>query len=119
MSTPRVTRARTTIGVVVIAALFLTGCSTAVDDTTPDLRVPIEITPAAAVKQLGLEQVSDDSAIQDLARQVIDENPVQADQFRNGKEAVLGFLVGQLMKKSKGKANPKLAGDTLRTLLKQ
>ena len=36
----------------------------------------------------------------------------------NGKEAVLGFLVGQLMKKSKGKANPKLAGEVLQTLLK-
>jgi len=92
--------------------------NTASKDVLP-LLADTEITPAAAVKQLGLEQVSDDSAIQDLARQVIDENPVQADQFRNGKEAVLGFLVGQLMKKSKGKANPKLAGDTLRTLLKQ
>jgi aspartyl-tRNA(Asn)/glutamyl-tRNA(Gln) amidotransferase subunit B len=49
---------------------------------------------------------------------VIVENAAQVEQFRNGKEAVLGFLVGQLMKKSKGKANPKLAGDTLRRLLK-
>ena len=75
------------------------------------------VTPAVAISRLGLEQVSDGSAIEGLAREVIAENPAQAEQFRGGKEAVLGFLVGQLMKKSKGRANPKLAGDTLRVLL--
>jgi len=91
--------------------------NTASKDVLP-LLADTETTPAAAVKRLGLEQVSDDSAIQDFARQVIAENPAQVEQFRNGKEAVLGFLVGQLMKKSKGKANPKVASDTLRILLR-
>ncbi|MGB9666230.1 MAG: Asp-tRNA(Asn)/Glu-tRNA(Gln) amidotransferase subunit GatB [Candidatus Cryosericum sp.] len=75
------------------------------------------LTPAEAVQKLGLEQVSDTSAIEEFARQVIAENAVQVQQFKSGKEAVLGFLVGQLMKKSKGKANPKLAGELLRKLL--
>lgn len=75
------------------------------------------VAPTVAINRLGLEQVSDGFAIESLGREVIAENPAQAEQFRSGKEAVLGFLVGQLMKKSKGRANPKLAGDTLRVLL--
>lgn len=90
--------------------------NTASKDVLP-LLADTNITPAEAVRKLGLEQVSDTSALEDLARQVIAENPTQVQQFRDGKQAVLGFLVGQLMKKSKGKANPKLAGDTLRSLL--
>ena len=73
--------------------------------------------PEEAVRSLGLEQVSDTSALEALAREVIIENPAQVGQFKAGKEAVLGFLVGQLMKKSKGKANPQLAGEVLRKLL--
>jgi aspartyl-tRNA(Asn)/glutamyl-tRNA(Gln) amidotransferase subunit B len=91
--------------------------NTASKDVLP-LLADTDTTVTEAIRKLGLEQVSDSSAIEDLARQVITENAAQAEQFKNGKEAVLGYLVGQLMKKSKGKANPKLAGDTLRTLLK-
>jgi len=91
--------------------------NTASKDALPML-VDSGVTPSEAVKSLGLEQVSDTSAIEGFAREVIAENVAQVEQFRSGKEAVLGFLVGQLMKKSKGKANPKLAGDTLRRLLK-
>jgi aspartyl-tRNA(Asn)/glutamyl-tRNA(Gln) amidotransferase subunit B len=91
--------------------------NTASKDVLP-LLVDMGTTPMEAVRSLGLEQVSDTSAIEGFAREVIAENVAQVEQFRNGKEAVLGFLVGQLMKKSKGKANPKLAGEILRTLLK-
>jgi aspartyl-tRNA(Asn)/glutamyl-tRNA(Gln) amidotransferase subunit B len=105
-----------------LAALLLmvenkTISNTASKDVLP-LLVDAGTTPAEAVQKLGLEQVSDTSAIEELAREVITENAAQAEQFRSGKEAVLGFLVGQLMKKSKGKANPKLAGDVLRKLLR-
>jgi len=81
------------------------------------LLVDTGVTPEEAVRSLGLEQVSDTSALEALAREVIAENPAQVGQFKAGKEAVLGFLVGQLMKKSKGKANPQLAGEVLRKLL--
>jgi len=91
--------------------------NTASKDVLP-LLVDTGVTPVEAVKNLGLEQVSDTSAIEGFAHEVMVENPTQVEQFRSGKEAVLGFLVGQLMKKSKGKANPKLAGEVLRTLLK-
>jgi aspartyl-tRNA(Asn)/glutamyl-tRNA(Gln) amidotransferase subunit B len=91
--------------------------NTASKDVLP-LLVDMGTTPMEAVRSLRLEQVSDTSAIEGFAREVILENAAQVEQFRGGKEAVLGFLVGQLMKKSKGKANPKLAGEILRTLLK-
>jgi len=90
--------------------------NTASKDVLP-LLVDAGATPAEAVRKLGLEQISDTSAIEEFAREVIAENAAQAEQFRSGKEAVLGFLVGQLMKKSKGKANPRLAGELLRKLL--
>ncbi len=92
--------------------------NTASKDVLP-LLMDTDTTPAEAVRSLGLEQVSDTSALEGFAREVILENTAQVEQFKSGKEAVLGFLVGQLMKKSKGKANPKLAGDTLRALLKK
>jgi len=91
--------------------------NTASKDVLP-LLMDTGTTPMEAVRSLGLEQVSDTSAIKGFAREVIAENVIQVEQFRSGKEAVLGFLVGQLMKKSKGKANPKLAGEILRALLK-
>jgi len=90
--------------------------NTASKDVLP-LLVDAGATPAEAVRKLGLEQISDTSAIEEFAREVIAENAAQTEQFRSGKEAVLGFLVGQLMKKSKGKANPRLAGELLRKLL--
>ena len=70
-------------------------------------------TAAVIVKEKGLEQVSDTSAIEALADEVIAANPGPAGDFRAGKVAALNFLKGQLMKLSKGKANPQLAGEIL------
>jgi aspartyl-tRNA(Asn)/glutamyl-tRNA(Gln) amidotransferase subunit B len=74
--------------------------------------------PAAdIVKERGLEQVSDTSAIEALAEEVILANPGPAADFRSGKAAALNFLKGQVMKLSKGKANPQLAGEILQRKL--
>ena len=73
--------------------------------------------PEAIVKERGLAQVADSGAIEALARQAIEANPKPAAEFRGGKAASLQFLVGQVMKLSKGKANPKLAAEALRKLL--
>jgi aspartyl-tRNA(Asn)/glutamyl-tRNA(Gln) amidotransferase subunit B len=73
--------------------------------------------PDAIVERDGLRQITDTGAIEALARQIVDANPKQAEQFRSGKEGVLGFFVGQLMKASGGKANPALASELLRKLL--
>jgi aspartyl-tRNA(Asn)/glutamyl-tRNA(Gln) amidotransferase subunit B len=75
--------------------------------------------PEAAVERLGLGQVSDTSQIERWIDEVVAANPVQADQVRAGKEAVLGFLVGQVMKRSGGRADPKLVQPLLRQALAQ
>jgi aspartyl-tRNA(Asn)/glutamyl-tRNA(Gln) amidotransferase subunit B len=67
----------------------------------------------------GLRQVSDAGALGSIVDEVIEENPGPVEQFRGGKEAILGFLVGQVMKRSGGSANPKVAGELLRERLSQ
>jgi aspartyl-tRNA(Asn)/glutamyl-tRNA(Gln) amidotransferase subunit B len=69
------------------------------------------------VKERGLEQVSDTGAIEALADEVIRANPGPAADFRAGKLTALNFLKGQVMKLSKGKANPQLAGEILQRKL--
>lgn len=73
--------------------------------------------PAMIVQQKGLLQVSDTGAIEQLADEVIAAHPGPAADFRNGKVAALNFLKGQLMKLSKGKANPAMAGEILQKKL--
>jgi aspartyl-tRNA(Asn)/glutamyl-tRNA(Gln) amidotransferase subunit B len=71
----------------------------------------------AAVDRLGLRQVSDAGALGGLADEVLAENPDVVQKFRDGKDGVIGFLVGQLMQKAAGAANPKLAQELLRERL--
>mgnify|MGYP001817864013 CR=1 FL=1 len=66
----------------------------------------------------GLKQITDSGAIEALIDAVIEANPEQVEQFRAGKEKVLGFLVGQVMKQSQGKANPGQVNAMLREKLK-
>jgi aspartyl-tRNA(Asn)/glutamyl-tRNA(Gln) amidotransferase subunit B len=75
--------------------------------------------PEAAVARLGLGQVSDTSQIERWIGEVIAANPAQVDQFRSGKATILGFLVGQVMKRSGGRADPKLVQPLLRQALAQ
>ncbi len=70
--------------------------------------------PKAVVQELGLSQISDAGEIASVVDEVIAENPDAAENLRKGKEAALKFLVGQVMRKSKGRANPQLATDLLR-----
>jgi aspartyl-tRNA(Asn)/glutamyl-tRNA(Gln) amidotransferase subunit B len=70
-------------------------------------------TAAEIVRDKGIEQVSDAGAIEALADEVIAAHPGPAEDFRSGKAAALNFLKGQLMKLSKGSANPQLAGEIL------
>jgi aspartyl-tRNA(Asn)/glutamyl-tRNA(Gln) amidotransferase subunit B len=71
----------------------------------------------AAIDRLGLRQVSDTGALGALADEVLAENPDVVQKFRDGKEGVIGFLVGQLMQKAAGAANPKVAQGLLRERL--
>ncbi|WP_028585866.1 Asp-tRNA(Asn)/Glu-tRNA(Gln) amidotransferase subunit GatB [Desulfogranum mediterraneum] len=65
--------------------------------------------PEVIVKEKGLVQMSDEGELQAMVREIIAANQEQAQQFRDGKTKVMGFFVGQLMQRTKGKANPKLA----------
>ena len=58
------------------------------------------------VEEKGLKQITDDKAIDEMVEGVLQANPSQVEEYKGGKEKVLGFLVGQVMKTSKGKANP-------------
>jgi aspartyl-tRNA(Asn)/glutamyl-tRNA(Gln) amidotransferase subunit B len=69
------------------------------------------------IKAKGLTQVSDEGAIAKIIDEVIAKNPAQVEQFKSGKEAVLGFLVGQVMKASGGKANPGKVNELLKNKL--
>ena len=69
--------------------------------------------PDAIVEEKGMAQVSDTSAIEGFCDQAIADNPKSADDFRAGKGAALNFLKGQVMKLSRGKANPNLVGEML------
>ncbi len=75
--------------------------------------------PKAIVEEKGLVQESDEGAIEEICKKVVDSNPAQVEQYRGGKEGLLGFFVGQVMKESRGKANPKVANDVLLRLLKE
>jgi aspartyl-tRNA(Asn)/glutamyl-tRNA(Gln) amidotransferase subunit B len=69
--------------------------------------------PAEIVTSEGLAQVSDESAVLAIVREVIAREADAVAQYRKGKQAAIGFLTGQVMKAAKGKANPKLAGSLL------
>ena len=71
-------------------------------------------TPQALVKELGLEQISDEGAIVKIVEETLAENPQSIIDYKAGKDRALGFLVGQIMKKSRGKANPKMVNNLLK-----
>ena len=74
--------------------------------------------PEFIVKEKGLVQMSDEGELLAAVREVLAANPEQVQQYREGKTKVMGFLVGQLMQKTKGKANPQLANKLLTEELK-
>jgi aspartyl-tRNA(Asn)/glutamyl-tRNA(Gln) amidotransferase subunit B len=73
--------------------------------------------PGDIVREEGLARVSDESALQGLAAEVLAENPDQVAAFKAGKVTLMGWFVGQVMKKSRGKADPQLAREILEGLL--
>jgi aspartyl-tRNA(Asn)/glutamyl-tRNA(Gln) amidotransferase subunit B len=70
--------------------------------------------PAAIMDREGLRQISDSGALEQIAGEIIAANPKQVEQYKNGKTAVLGFLVGQVMKASRGQANPAAVSEVLK-----
>lgn len=75
--------------------------------------------PLEVVKEEGLLQISDQEELKKLAAQVICANPKSVESYRGGKKKALGFLVGQLMKETKGKANPQLVNEIILKLIEK
>ena len=71
------------------------------------------------VKAKGLVQISDESALLKIATEIIDRNPQSVEDFKNGKAKAVGFLVGQMMKATKGQANPQMVNKILQEELKK
>jgi len=88
------------IGKIVLAEMFKTGAD-----------------PSHIIEEKELVQIVDATEIEKLAGEIISKNPKPAEDYKKGKETALQFLIGQLMKESKGKANPQIATETLKKLL--
>ena len=73
--------------------------------------------PEQLIQEKGLTQISDEGPLVALIQEVITKNPTQVAQYREGKETVLGFFVGQVMKASGGKANPGKVNQLLKKQL--
>ena len=73
--------------------------------------------PEKIIEEKGLKQVTDISQIENIVEEVINENQKMVEQYLSGKDKLLGFFVGQAMKKSKGKANPKILNEILKDRL--
>lgn len=69
------------------------------------------------VENKGLSQISDEGALKEIVQKVVDSNPEQVSAYKGGKVQLFGFFVGQVMKETKGRANPKTVNDLLKELL--
>ena len=74
-------------------------------------------TPDAIVQEHGLVQISNAAEIEQLVQKVIDDNPQSVAQYKSGKTGLFGFLVGQVMKATQGRANPQAVNELLRKKL--
>jgi aspartyl-tRNA(Asn)/glutamyl-tRNA(Gln) amidotransferase subunit B len=73
--------------------------------------------PADVVRQHGLGQISDETALHEAIAAVLADNPKEVAAYKGGKEQLLGFFVGQVMKQTRGRANPKLVNELLKAAL--
>ncbi|MCT7875341.1 MAG: Asp-tRNA(Asn)/Glu-tRNA(Gln) amidotransferase GatCAB subunit B, partial [Lactobacillus iners] len=65
------------------------------------------------VEENGMAQLSDLSVLEPMVKEIVDNNPQSVEDFKNGKDRAIGFLVGQIMKQTHGKANPKIINQLL------
>ena len=74
-------------------------------------------TPDEIIDSQGLQQISDDGEIEKIINAVIEDNPTQVEGYKNGKDKLFGFFVGQVMKETQGKANPQVVNELLKKKL--
>lgn len=75
--------------------------------------------PEQIVKDKGLVQISDEGKLKEIVTEVVANNPQSVEDFKNGKDRALGFLVGQVMKATKGQANPQMVNQLIREKLNE
>jgi aspartyl-tRNA(Asn)/glutamyl-tRNA(Gln) amidotransferase subunit B len=85
----------------------------------PEMLLSNELSPLEIAEKYNLVQDSDEGAILAFIQQVINENPSEVERYKNGEKQLTGFFMGQLMKVSKGKADPKSANSLLRSKLEE
>ena len=71
----------------------------------------------AIIEERGLKQVSDSGAIDAVVDQIIADNPNKVAEYKGGKDKLIGWFVGQMMKASQGKANPQMANEAMKKKL--
>jgi len=71
------------------------------------------VEPAEIIRQRGLEQISDEKVLEKIIDKIIEKNPGPVQQLKDGKKKAIGFLIGQVMKQTGGKANPKLVNQII------
>jgi aspartyl-tRNA(Asn)/glutamyl-tRNA(Gln) amidotransferase subunit B len=71
------------------------------------------------VEEKGLAQISDSGAIEDVVARILAANPAEVEAYQNGKAKLLGFFVGQVMRETRGQANPQLVNDILKRKLEK
>ena len=72
---------------------------------------------AEIIERKGLSQISDESAIKEIVQKIVSAHPNEVEAYKNGKTNLLGFFVGQVMKETKGRANPKTVNQLMREFL--
>jgi aspartyl-tRNA(Asn)/glutamyl-tRNA(Gln) amidotransferase subunit B len=69
--------------------------------------------PEDIIKSRGLEQISDEKMLEEMIDKVIEENPGPVQQFKDGKDKAIGFLIGKVMAQTRGQANPKIVNQII------
>lgn len=75
--------------------------------------------PEEIAEEKGMKQISDAAMLKEIANDILTQNPSLVEDYRNGKTRAVGFIVGQIMKATKGQANPKMTNQLVTDLLKE
>jgi aspartyl-tRNA(Asn)/glutamyl-tRNA(Gln) amidotransferase subunit B len=73
--------------------------------------------PAVLIEEMGLKQISDSSALEEIVKKILDENPAEVERYKSGEKKLTSFFVGQAMRATKGKGNPKEINNILQNML--
>ena len=110
-----------------VSAEMLSGLLSRIEDNTISNKIAKEVFQSMwtgegnvdeIIEAKGLKQITDSGEIEALVEKVVNDNPAQVEQYKSGKDKVFGFFVGQVMKLSKGKANPQQVNELLKEKLK-